>query len=36
MPYKGKDLLVTRDQAVKLEENEYFICDLIGLEGCDR
>ena len=31
MPYKGKDLLVTRDQAVKLEENEYFICDLIGL-----
>ena len=25
MPYKGKDLLVTRDQAVKLEENEYFI-----------
>ena len=27
MQYKGKDLLVTRDQAVKLEENEYFICD---------
>ena len=32
MQYKGKDLLVTRDQAVKLEENEYFICDLIGLK----
>ena len=32
MPYKGKDLLVTRDQAVELKENEYFICDLIGLK----
>lgn len=31
MAYKNKDLLVTRDNAVKLEENEYFICDLIGL-----
>ncbi len=31
LPYKGKDLLVTRDQAVKLKKNEYFICDLIGL-----
>lgn len=31
MPYKGHDLLVTRDQAVKLKKNEYFICDLIGL-----
>ncbi|MGN0203263.1 MAG: ribosome maturation factor RimM [Coprococcus sp.] len=31
MPYKGRDLLVTRDQAVELEEDEYFICDLIGL-----
>ena len=29
--YKGKDLLVTRDQAVSLEEGEFFICDLIGL-----
>lgn len=28
--YKGKDLLITREQAVPLEENEYFICDLIG------
>ena len=31
MPYKGKDLLITRDQAVDLEDDEYFICDLIGL-----
>lgn len=29
--YKGKDLLVTRENAVSLEENEYFIADLIGL-----
>lgn len=29
--YKGKDLLITRDEAVPLEEHEYFICDLIGL-----
>ncbi len=28
--YKGKDLLVTRDNAVKLEEDEYFIYDLLG------
>ncbi len=28
--YKGKDLLVTRENAVELEENEYFITDLIG------
>lgn len=28
--YKGKDLLVTRDQAVPLAEDEYFICDIIG------
>lgn len=28
--YKGKDLLVTRENAVPLEEGEYFICDLIG------
>lgn len=27
--YKGKDLLVTRENAVKLEEGEYFIYDLI-------
>ena len=29
--YKGKDLLVTRDQAVKLGPDENFIVDLIGL-----
>ncbi|MFT4107293.1 MAG: ribosome maturation factor RimM [Lacrimispora sp.] len=29
--YKGKDLLVTRDQAVKLGPDENFIADLIGL-----
>jgi 16S rRNA processing protein RimM len=28
--YKGKDLLVTRDNAVPLKEHEFFICDLIG------
>lgn len=28
--YKGKDLLITREQAVPLAENEYFICDLVG------
>lgn len=28
--YKGKDILVTRENAVKLEEDEYFIFDLIG------
>ncbi len=30
--YKGKDLLVTRDQAVPLGENENFITDLIDME----
>lgn len=29
--YKGKSLLVTRENAVKLEENEYFIADMIGM-----
>lgn len=29
--YKGKDLLINRDQAVKLEPDENFIIDLIGL-----
>ncbi len=28
--YKGKDLLVSREHAVALEEDEYFICDVIG------
>lgn len=30
--YKGKDLLVTRDQAVTLGPDENFIVDLIGLK----
>ncbi|MFR5601631.1 MAG: ribosome maturation factor RimM [Lachnospiraceae bacterium] len=30
--YKGRDLLITRDQAVKLAPNENFIVDLIGLK----
>lgn len=28
--YKNKDLLVTRENAVKLKKNEYFIVDIIG------
>lgn len=30
--YKGKDLLITRGQAVPLAENEYFIFDIIGAD----
>ena len=30
--YKGKPLFVTRENAVKLEADEYFIADLIGLK----
>ena len=30
--YKNSTLLVTRENAVKLEEGEYFIADLIGLK----
>lgn len=30
--YKGMDLLITREQALPLEENEYYICDAIGSE----
>lgn len=30
--YKGKDLLVTRENAVALGKDEYFICDLIGCQ----
>lgn len=33
--YKGKDLLVTRENAVPLEENEYYIADLIDMEVYD-
>lgn len=28
--YKGHDLLVSREHAIPLEEDEYFICDAIG------
>lgn len=28
--YKGKDLLVTRENAVKLDKDEYFIFDILG------
>lgn len=30
--YKGKSLLVGREDAVKLEEDEYYIADLIGMK----
>lgn len=30
--YKGKQLYVTRENAVSLEEDEYFIADIIGLD----
>lgn len=30
--YKGMSLLVTRDHAVKLQKDEYFITDMIGME----
>lgn len=33
-PYRQKELFVTREQAVPLGENEYFIADLIGLSAC--
>lgn len=36
MAFKGHDLLVTRDNAVKLEEDENFICDLIGMQVYDE
>lgn len=29
--YKGKSLLVSRENAVELEEDEYYIADLIGM-----
>lgn len=29
--YRGKDLWITRENAVELEDDEYFIADLIGL-----
>lgn len=34
--YKGKNLYVTRENAVKLKKDEYFIADLIDLEVFDE
>lgn len=34
--YKGKALYVTRENAVKLKKDEYFIADLIGVEIYDE
>jgi 16S rRNA processing protein RimM len=34
--YKGKCLYVTRENAVKLKRDEYFIADLIGLKVYDE
>jgi len=33
---KGKFLLINRDNAVKLDENSYFICDIIGCRVFDE
>ena len=30
IPYKGMNLLVTRENAIPLEEGEYYIADIIG------
>lgn len=30
IPYKGMDLLVTRENTIPLEEGEYYIADIIG------
>lgn len=34
--YRGKDLLIRREQAVKLEKDEYFIYDLIDSDVFDE
>lgn len=34
--YKGADIFVTREDAVPLDEDEYFITDLIGLRVIDE
>lgn len=33
--YKGKELYVTRDKAQKLEKDEYFVADLLGIAVTD-
>ena len=35
-PYKGKGIFVTREDAVKLGKDEYFIADLIGCVATDE
>ncbi|MBQ8198607.1 MAG: 16S rRNA processing protein RimM [Lachnospiraceae bacterium] len=35
-PYKGCNLYVTRENAVKCAKDEYFIADLIGMSVCDE
>ncbi len=34
--YKGRDLLVTRENAIPLEEDEYYIADLLDMEVFDE
>ena len=34
--YKSAEIYVTRDNAIKLKEGEFFICDLIGLTVVDE
>lgn len=34
--YKGKSLYVTRDHAVKLKKDEYFVADLLGIRVIDE
>ncbi len=36
LPYKGCRLLVNREHAVKCQEDEYFIADLIGMKVQDE
>lgn len=31
-PYKGRNIYVDREHAVELEEDEYFVADIIGLD----
>ena len=33
---KGRELYVTRENAIKLDKNEYFVADLIGLDVVDE
>ena len=32
--YKGRDLWIPRKEAQELEEDEYYIADLLGMSGC--